>query len=64
MDVYLGKDIVDYGYDTDAFLADCSADEIGGILILTSEHIDGNLKKFLSAKEKIADAGRYSIWRL
>ncbi|MGN1211530.1 MAG: ArnT family glycosyltransferase [Candidatus Cryptobacteroides sp.] len=63
MDVYLGKDITDYGCDSDAFLEDCHNAGLGGILIITSERVDGNLELYLSTKEHIADKGPYSIWR-
>ncbi|MGM9736760.1 MAG: ArnT family glycosyltransferase [Candidatus Cryptobacteroides sp.] len=63
MDVYLGRDIVDYGRDPDKFVADCRAGSIDGILIVTSARVDENLGSILSCGEHLADVGPYSVWK-
>ena len=62
MDVYLGRDIIDYKEDIDAFVKDSHS---GAVLIVpTSLAIsDTRLKEFLESREPVT-AGEFSIYRL
>lgn len=63
MDVYLGRDIVNYGTDQDRFLE--SAGEEGGLLIVKQERIgdSGKLRDVLEGK-RLALVGPYALYDL
>lgn len=67
MDVYLGRQIVDYAKDSDAFLRDASdSTALGGktfTLITTTERLDGNdaLRDFVYSSGTVTYSGPYCV---
>lgn len=67
MDVYLGRQIVDYEKDADAFLRDASdSNALGGktfTLVTTTERLDGNdaLRDFVYSSGTVTYSGPYCV---